>query len=338
VPGYPSSDGHFGQWTGGGAPDSTGDAPARGHFFEDPTHSDSVAQFIREGVLPLRYAYAGSAAFTHDRLAWSDGYRAVIGSVELEVRALDADGDATACLSRVVEIGPGNGVHTVALLQTLVGRGFRCLDYLGLDFSATLLDLAISRIRETFGGALSLRHAVWDIESGLSAYVEQWRCGNGSGGPVLACLLGHTLGNVESGLDVLEHVHGSLRAGDILMAGVTLHPPSAEYAMVLAPYRTDVFRAAALEPLHAAGIEPDDVQFDVHFADGVVVGQAEFRRSVRVGQWMVPSGHILRCFCSRRFVMDDVRTMFTRTGWEIRSVTKDDKHQHAVVLATRGKP
>lgn len=120
------------------------------------------------------------------------------------------------------------------------------------------------------------------------------------------------------------------------MAGVTLQPPAADCAMVLAPYRTDVFRTAALEPLHAAGVEPDDVEFDVHFADGVVVGQAVFRRSVRVGQWAVPSGHILRCFCSRRFVMEDVRTMFARTGWEVRSVTEDDMQEHAVVLATRG--
>ena len=284
----------------------------------------------------MRYAYAGSAAFTHDRLARSDGYRSVIGSVELEVRALESDNSAVAALSRVVEIGPGNGVHTVALLRSLAARGMRCRSYLGLDFSATLLGLACDRIRDEFGSKVSLQSAVWDMEAGRSARIDRWRCGLGRDGPVMACMLGHTLGNVESGEQALGHVHSSLRPGDMLVTGVTLRPPDADHAVVLAPYRTEVFRAAALEPLRAAGVAAGDIEFDVHFADGAVVGKVVFLRKVRVGWLTVPSGHELRCFCSRRFAMKDVLSLLERTGFEIRTAIVDDQAEHAVVLALRG--
>jgi L-histidine Nalpha-methyltransferase len=304
-----------------------------GHFFENSGHGESVLRCISEGVLPLRYAYAGSAAYTHDRLAGSDDYRSVIGSVELELRAFGSDGFPSAALSRVVEIGPGNGVHTVALLRSLAARGQPTRSYLGLDFSATLLGLACERIREAFGGKVSLQSAVWDMEAGPSARIERWRVGLGRDGPVVACLLGHTLGNVDSGEQVLGNIHRSLRAGDVLAVGVTLRPHGDDHAAVLAPYQTDAFRAAAIEPLRAAGIAADDLDFGVHYADGAVIGEAVFVRKVRVGPMLVPAGHVLHCFFSRRFALSEVLTMLERTGFQLRTAVADDAREHAVVIA-----
>lgn len=308
-----------------------------GHFFETG-HGASVVRGIGEGVLPLRYSYAGSAAYTHDRLVRSDGYRSVVRSVELELRALESGGFAAAALSRLVEIRPGNGVHTVALLRSLAARGMSCRSYLGLDFSATLLGLACDRIRDAFGGALALQSAVWDMEVGRSARIERWRCGLGRDGPVVAFLLGHTLGMVDSGERVLEHVHSSLRPGDILATGVTLQPPAADHSMVLASYRTDVFRAAALEPLRAAGIAAGDIEFDVHYDDDVVVGEVVFRRKVRVGSLTVPSGHVVRCFRSKRFAVADVLSLLERTGFRVRPAVVDDSQEHTVITAVRAEP
>jgi len=285
--------------------------------------------------LPLRYSYAGSAAFTHDRLAHSDGYRSVVSSVQLEVRALDGDDLAATAFSRVVEIGPGNGVHTVALLRSLTARGMTCRSYLGLDFSATLLGLACDRIRNAFGGAVALQSAVWDMEAGRSARIERWRCGLGRDSPVLVCMLGHTLGNVESAERVLGHVHESMREGDFLVTGVTLWRPDVDSSTVLAPYRTEVFRAAALEPLRAAGVAGGDVEFDVRFVDGVIVGEVVFLRRVCVGPLTVPAGYVLRCFSSRRFARNDVLALLERTGFRIRTAVIDDQREHAVVTVVR---
>ena len=306
-----------------------------GHFFETSGHGASVARSIAEGVLPFRYAYAGSAAYTHDRLATSDGYLSVVAAVELELRALENDELAKAALSRMVEIGPGNGVHTVALLRSLAARGMRTRSYLALDFSAILLGLACDRIRDAFGGAVSLQSAVWDMEAGQSARIERWRVGLGRDGPVLAGLFGHTLGGVESGEQVLGHVRDSLRPGDILAAGVALRSPGDDDAAVLAPYQTDTFRAAAIEALRAAGVAAADLEFDVRYTDGAVIGEAVFLRKVRIGQLTLPPGHVLRCFRSRRFAVDEVLSLLQGTGFRVRATVVDDQRQHLVVIAVR---
>jgi L-histidine N-alpha-methyltransferase len=306
-----------------------------GHFFENTAHRTSVVRCIGEGVLPLRYTYAGSAAYTHDRLATSDGYRSVIRSVELELRAFESDAVAASTLPRLAEIGPGNGVHTVALLRSLAARGMRCRSYLGLDFSATLLGLACDRLGDAFGSAVALQSAVWDMEAGSSARIERWRVGLGRDAPVLACMFGHTLGSVESGEQVLRHVHSSLRPGDILVTGVTLPPRGDDHAATLAPYQTDIFRAAAVEPLRAAGVAAADLDFDVRYDDGAIVGEAVFLRKVRVGPLSVPSGHVLRCFWSRRFGLDEIRSLLVRTGFRLRSLVVDDEQEQAVLIAAR---
>lgn len=306
------------------------------HYFESPMHLETVVQCICDGVLPLRFAYAGSAAYTHDRLAQTPGYQSVIGSVELEVATLVKAGLPTGDLSHIIDIGPGNGVHTVALLRSLGAIGMNFRSYLGLDFSATLLAIASSRIRAAFGLSIAVSCDIWDIESDRCESVERWRAASGDPAPLLVCLLGHTLGNLEGDATALANVYDSLRVGDVLLAGLSLRHPSIDETSVLAPYLNDVFHAAALEPLWAAGIDPYDVEFHVRFADGAVIGEAKFIRSVRVGASMLPPGHTVRCFSSRRFAMEDALLLFRGAGWIVRSAVVDDRSEHAVVMAVRG--
>jgi L-histidine Nalpha-methyltransferase len=98
------------------------DASVSKHYFENSSHRESVIRCIGDGVLPLKFAYAGSAAHTHDRLARSEGYQSVVGLVSHEVDVLLADGFPVEALTRMVEIGPGNGMHTVAFLRLLGSR------------------------------------------------------------------------------------------------------------------------------------------------------------------------------------------------------------------------
>jgi L-histidine Nalpha-methyltransferase len=311
-------------------------ADASEHYFESSFHRESVIRCIGDGILPLKFAYTGSAAHTHDRLARSEGYQSVIGLVSHEVDVLLADGFPVEALTRVVEIGPGNGMHTVAFLRLLGSRSYRCSAYLGLDFSATLLGMVRSNIREAFGTSVSVSTDIWDIEAGPSDRVEQWRSAREATAPLLVCLLGHTLGNLESGIQALVHIFDSLRPGDVLLAGLTLRNPTVDEWTVLAPYRTEVFHDAALEPLRAAGVDPEDIDFTVRFTDGAVVGEATILRTVRAGNAMFPAGHALRCFISRRFVMEDLSPLFQGANWTIRTTSLDDRCEHAVVTAVRG--
>ena len=299
--------------------------------FENPAHRVDVVAGIAAGVVPLKYAYAGSAAHTHDRLARSPGYLDVVGPAALEADALGSLMPYAELPSSLVEIGPGNGVRTAALLLNLCTRGAMVRRYLALDFSGTLLTLCKSQLIEAFGQRLTVHTGVWDMESGPSRLIDEWRAGNG---PLVVGLLGQTLGNVENATETLRNIHASTSAGDVLVVTVALlgEQPVDD---VLAPYQTMVFRAAVLEPLLAAGVAAEDIELHVRLIDATVVAEVAFRSPATVGGHVIAAGHTVRCFRSQRFEARHVPALFDQAQWRLRRVLVDDENGHAVVICAR---
>jgi L-histidine N-alpha-methyltransferase len=323
-------------------------------FFEDPAHSELILAHADSGFLPLKYAYTGSAAFTHAALASTKGYHAVVGSAELEVGAL-LEAVRGAAPTQVAEIGPGTGEHTLAFLSLLQEAaaaerargmlehpllpddarpaGFR---YLGLDFSSTLLTvardcLAMGLVVDglPFGG-FDVRTAVWDIEQAGTERVAHWRRDSG---PVLICLLGHTLGNLSDPVRALRHLAVSARPGDLLLVGLTLYPQDDSPDAILAPYQNDVFTAAVLEPLWAAEFGAEDVLFEVRRRGRTVVGDVTFARRVdRRGHTYRP-GQKVRCFLSTRFLPNEGLAIVRQAGWTVLSYAIDQPAEHLAVVA-----
>jgi L-histidine N-alpha-methyltransferase len=306
------------------------------HYFESLVHREDTIRYVVSGILPLKFAYAGSAAHTHDRLARTHGYQSVVGSVDMEVRTLLKVDFPMAGLSSIAEVGPGNGTRTTDLLAALRSRGLGSRRYLGLDFSQTLLDIACAQITWTFGDTIEVTRGVWDIEAGPSCLIDAWRAEQGKADPVLVCVLGHTLGNVEASDRTLSHLHASLRHGDLLLASVSLSPPGADEASTLSPYHTEVFRTAALEPLRCAGIDLTDIEFDVRYTGSTIIGEVTFIRTVQVGASTLPPGHKVRCFSSRRFTMNDMLSLFPDPDWTVVAHATDDSGEHACLAALRG--
>ncbi|MEV4724776.1 L-histidine N(alpha)-methyltransferase [Micromonospora humida] len=280
----------------------------------------------------MKYAYAGSAAYTHDAYARSDDYLAMLVSARQEAEALLDSGILDPTATTIAEIGPGNGRRSGAFLARLADGGRPCRRYLALDFSATLLSLACARLTHSAGAAMTVDARLWDIECGSSDQVERWRPADG---PVVSCLLGHTLGNVDSPAAALGNIHAGLRPGDVLLVSVLLRCDEGT-ATTLAPYRSQAFRAAALEPLLAAGIAEADLGFDLSFHDGVVTGAAVLEREVVVDGTCLPAGHRIHCFQSRRFSCSDVTGAVAQAGWHVRDVVTEPGGVHLVVTATRG--
>ncbi len=330
-------------WRGGWCRDASFVLVVRGHppissagcaapYFEREPHREAVVRAIKAGRVPLKFAYAGSAAHTHDAYARSDDYLSMLTSARHEADALVAADVVAAGELRLAEIGPGNGSRSRAFLDRLADRGLPCQRYLALDFSETLLGLACARVARFAGDPMSVDSHVWDIEHGTSGCVERWRAGPG---PVVSCLLGHTLGNVERPDEVLANIHDALRAGDVLLLSVAVGTADCPVPdAVLAPYRSPEFRAAALQPLLAAGLVEADLEFALSWHNDVVVGEAVLRRSVRLDGWPLRAGHRIRCFQSRRFRTRDVIVAVGESGWQVRDAVQVPGGSHLVVTAS----
>ncbi|GIE99676.1 L-histidine N(alpha)-methyltransferase [Paractinoplanes rishiriensis] len=298
-------------------------------YFERPGHRHAVEQGIVDGKLPLKFAYAGSAAHTHDRLARHEGYQAVTGAaanVRETFRSAGLDE-----VPAIVEIGPGNGLNSMTILRRLgdAKRPPRML--LGLDFSETLLGMAEANFRRELGEVSFTGH-VWDVEAEPTAAVDSWRPPET---PVPVLLLGNTIGNFEQPSAALGHVRRSMRMGDTLVIGATLRRDGINARSMTEPYRNATFTEAALEPLHACGVSPADVCFTVDYIDDEVVGFAVLRRGLNILGHELPPGHRVRCFVSHRFTPDHIHSIVRAAGLVVGVSRIDEAANHIVVTAAK---
>jgi L-histidine Nalpha-methyltransferase len=279
--------------------------------FEHDEHRREFLAYLksRSGYVPLKFAYGGSAAITHDNAARSSQYRTLTANAAFEARQLITVA-SDRMISHVCEIGPGNGVHTVAVLRNLAGSTIDVRQYLALDISGGMLDLTERALTSEF--SLTFSRAVWDIESGPTKVIEAWRPDSA---PTLALLLGLTFGNVESPDDVLSSIRNSLRVGDILAIGVALRTGVQEPDASLSPYQTELFRSAVLEPFAATGIPLDLIDLQLEFHSWGIEAYAVPRTVIDIGDTRIPVGSRIRCFLSRRFEVADLDVLLAATGF-----------------------
>jgi len=303
-------------------------------WLENPSHLHQILDHVRGGRLPLKYAYAGSAAFTHDALAQTAGYAEVIGDARHEATTLiHAQPDGLP--DQIVEVGPGNGAHTAALFDVAEQPGAapaaQRRRYLGLDFSRTLLKFAAQTLAARTDLDVSTAH--WDLEDGPTPRIEAWRRGSR---PVLACLLGHTLGNLEEPGQALRNLALSLRPGDTLLVSLTLYRPDSGADSILDPYRTETFTAAVLEPLRAVAAADSAFRLKLRLVGRTVIGDAELTQPVSAAD-REPIGHTtVRCFASARFLLEEALSLFSPpAGWEVRHWSTDEDGAHLAIVAQR---
>ncbi len=291
--------------------------------FPEIAHHSLVLRGLERGWLALKFAYVGAGAHLHDAYAASSDYR------QLMTAAHDADTVLRARLTGhlaggLVDIGPGNGARSSRLLTRLTELGHPCHRYLALDFSEEMLDLSVLRLAAAATRTACTSH-VWDVEECATLRVEGWRLA----APLLACLLGNTLGNLEEPGAALVNIRRSLRPGDALLATVLAVPARGDDP--LAAYRSPAFRRSVLAPLHAVGIR--DVELVLRLVDGSVVGEALIPGPVELPGLRLAAGHRVRCFRSRRFSAAAVRDVFESSGWSVHSVVPDPTGAQLAVVA-----
>ncbi|WP_170347659.1 L-histidine N(alpha)-methyltransferase [Ruegeria atlantica] len=286
--------------------------------FESEKQCSEFLSCLMDGYVPLKFAYVGSAAHTHDLLASTEGYGAIVGSVKEEISALREGLLKIDCMVpfNVVELGPGNGRHTGAFIaelsSVLTFSKFELIDY-----SKTLVDLASQRLSDVYPN-IEFNTSQADLED----YESNIEFGKGDD-PNLILLFGNTLGNVESWKKSLQHLFDGMRSNDILFTSYAIYDPKVEPSVYLDGYRTSELRNAALEPLVMTGADTSSVEFVVSFnaEQSAIVGKATFLSETVIScsgkEVPQPTGSSVRCFLSRRFSPLVMKGAFESIGFEL---------------------
>jgi L-histidine Nalpha-methyltransferase len=300
-------------------------------LFETTMHERSFLQALQRRRVPLKFAYSGAAAFTHDRLTRTAGYQSVSVAAQHEIAVYLKAVGARRTSRELVELGPGNGVHSRLLLEEMNRLGTMPSRWLGLDFSATLLVIGEEHVRQHFP-RLDVHTGPWDFESSETPLIAEWR----QGANLLAVMVGNTLGNVDDPTAALGCVRASLTPGDTLLLGLACAGKLGERELLL-PYETAEFVSAALEPLRLAGVDVAAGRFQTRFDSArraiigdFVVGREEAVKLTGATVWL-KTDERMECFVSRRFEEEDVSRLATSAGW---SVLRCESDTHGTHMAT----
>lgn len=292
------------------------------------------AAALASGRLPLKFAYIGSAARTHDQLAHRQSYHDVAITASFEADHLVGKFGTPDECNQVVDIGPGNGTHSALLLTRLRDVGVSATRYLGLDISKELLAIATQIITELrlFD---SVGSEVWDVESGPTDHIERWRRQKQS---VACLLLGHTIGNLQNPASALSSLRESLRAGDTLAMSAALRGSASPDELML-PYLDPVFVAAALEPLRMVGVYVSESEFQIRFDQSLsaVIGEvnlsSERMASINGQQILLGNSGPIQCFYSRRFERSDLSELLNVSGWSVDQSFSSGNGRHELITA-----
>ena len=282
------------------------------------TRANELLSCVELGFIPLKHAYVGTAAETHHRLVRSPAYAPATGDIDVEVELIRTGVVIQNPPAQVCEFGPGNGDHTVLVLDQL---GNWVAKYLGLDFSRELGAKAQTAI-STKHPALNVIMQQWDFESGPTDAINEWRdCSQ----PVISFMLGTTLSNPLEPEKCLSNIRASMQTDDFLLISVAALVNQTASDLIK-PYLSEKFTAAALEPLRWVGIPLKNGRFEVEFdsESSCVLGWFEFRKTTQVEfagtNFTFKKDHRVSCFMSRRFTAENVKKLLFDQGW----VSKDE--------------
>jgi uncharacterized SAM-dependent methyltransferase len=178
--------------------------------------------------LPSRYLYdpLGSALFDAIcELPWYPITRAELGLLDAHGHAILAH---TAPLSRIVELGPGNGTKLMTLLEgsaQALRSPAKAGHYVDGPLRLDLIDVsadALDRAGQTLSGleeVTTVKHQT-TFEGGVGALAR----GPRARGRTLVLFLGSNIGNFDrpGAESFLREIRAALRQGDVLLIGADL--------------------------------------------------------------------------------------------------------------------
>lgn len=305
--------------------------------FERQQQLDEYLAALKQRMLPLKFAYIGRAAHTHDELVRSREYGLADAEAAL-IRARFASSilpKLSGAGLNVIDVGSGNGIKALVVLRILHQK-FSDLRYIGLDYSEELARIAVRNISAELPW---LTVVTWQIDFEANPFrdiVDRIRTGYSN----LLLFLGHTLGNPFDRLRTLSNTRNSMGSQDTLLVGVELYQPTRVHE-VLEHYRNEPFYRAVFNPLTFAGLQREDGILEVSFNELTKNVEVHFQFTKDVSVRISPSeviefksGEKLFIFLSHRFSEAELREMFPMAGLHVRDILLDDDRTYALIFAS----
>ncbi|WKZ44278.1 MAG: L-histidine N(alpha)-methyltransferase [Anaerolineales bacterium] len=310
--------------------------------FERPSQIQEFVQGLRRQFLPLKFAYIGSAAFTHDQLVKSPSYR--LSDIESTLirerfyKDIVTKLDLSKKSLNIVDIGSGNGLKAVIVLDVLFSNQFFAR-YLGLDYSQNLLKIAKENIVSALPafGVINTEVVDFENESFADAVLKYLPIDQYS----LFVLLGHTLGNPLNRIATLTNIRNSIidKNSSGFCVGIELFD-KAKVNEMLMNYQNDAFRRAVFTPLTFVGLSPEDGLLDIGFNHSTknVEVYFEFYKEVHIdcgalGSVEYEKGDRILLFLSHRFDLETLRQNFAETKFEIVATLLNPKANYALLFS-----
>jgi L-histidine Nalpha-methyltransferase len=288
--------------------------------YESRRQLRAILDSVASGIVPSKFAYVGQAADTHNAYASTDEYGQVTKNVIEEAALLvKVWGHDIERITTLIDFGPGNGLHTVALLRHLsAAADWLPRHYLGVDFSHTLAKIAKRNIVHLIDN-VEVRSVVRDLED-VSTVVRRV---SADPSEAIHLLLGNTIGNVESPSATLTRIRALVGVGGRLMIGCSLFDGSRTSSSYVKPYRVPEYRIGVLEPLTMLGIPAESIQLIVRFDRDTrtIFTTAQLMREISLElqgrRLVIREGMTLRCFISRRFCPGELPELLRETGFVV---------------------
>lgn len=305
--------------------------------FEKQEQIEEYLAAIKQRKFPLKYAYTGRAAYTHDKLVRSQEY----GLAYTEA-ALIQNRFASSILPKltgiglnVIDVGSGNGIKALVVLK-LLHQKFSNLRYVGLDYSKELLNIAVTNISKKNP---MLDIFTYQIDFEINHFREIIKkVQKETGYSNLFLFLGHTLGNVNP-IRTLLNIRNSMGIRDTLLAGVELYQPD-KVDYTIKHYRNEPFYNAVFNLLTFAGFERGDGTIDVSFNElkKDVEVYFQFTKDISVQISLCEAiefkkGERLLIFFSHRFNEMEIGEIFRLAGLNVLDIMFDNDHVYAIIYA-----
>jgi len=306
--------------------------------FENPKQGQEYVSALRQCILAFKFAYIGRAAYTHDELVRSQEY----GLADTEAGLIRARFASTILPKlnmmglNVVDIGAGNGTKALTVLE-IIHQTISSLRYMALDYSETLLQIAIQNILSKLPWLDTSIHRIDFEASSFRDIIHQVQEKNQF--PVLALLLGQTLGNPPNRLQALLNIRQSLRVNDSILIGVELFQQD-RISEVLAHYQNESFFRAIFNSLTFAGLQRADGVLEVSFNELTRDVEVHFTltKSIQIranpfGDIKLEKGDRLLIGVSHRFIEPELKELLTTSGFVIQDIVLNDNRTYALILA-----